>query len=275
MEGSPSQVGVAVAIALQADGKILVGGSFTAINQTPRNYVARLMGEYAPLQILNPPQSQTAEVGATVHFGVGVTGYPLPSYQWFFNGTNLLNGGTNSDLVLPNILFSHSGTYTVAVTNAVDAVTSAPALLNVIPLVERRPVPGVHLSGQIGNSLNVDFTDTPGPAVNWLPLATVPLANSPQYYFDLSAPLPPQRFYRSWQSAPASVIPTLDLHLIPALTLTGNIGSQVRVDGINQFGPTDAWFPLATVTLTNTSQLYFDVSVIGQPARLWRLIQIP
>jgi hypothetical protein len=29
------------------------------------------------------------------------------------------------------------------------------------------------------------------------------------------------------------------------------------------------------VTLTNTSQLYFDVSAPGQPPRLYRLVQVP
>jgi hypothetical protein len=71
------------------------------------------------------------------------------------------------------------------------------------------------------------------------------------------------------------VIPSLDLHLVPAITVTGGIGGSVRVDAINQFGPTDAWFTLDTVTLTNTLQLYFDTSSIGQPARLWRLVPVP
>jgi len=47
------------------------------------------------------------------------------------------------------------------------------------------------------------------------------------------------------------------------------------VDGINRIGPTDAWFALATVALTNTSQLYTDVSVIGQPTRLYRIVPVP
>jgi hypothetical protein len=65
------------------------------------------------------------------------------------------------------------------------------------------------------------------------------------------------------------------LHLVPALTLTGNIGHSVRVDYINQVGPIDAWSTLDTVALTNTSQLYFDTSSIGQPTRLWRIVQVP
>jgi hypothetical protein len=43
----------------------------------------------------------------------------------------------------------------------------------------------------------------------------------------------------------------------------------------NARDPTDAWLELATVTLTNTTQLYFDGAVIGQPARLYRLTTNP
>ena len=40
---------------------------------------------------------------------------------------------------------------------------------------------------------------------------------------------------------------------------------------INAIGPVDAWFNLATVTLTNTSQLFFDVTAPRQPRRLYRI----
>jgi hypothetical protein len=107
-------------------------------------------------------------------------------------------------------------------------------------------------------------------------LGSVSLTTASQYYFDLTLPLPPQRFYRAWQTGTPSVVPSLSLPgMIPAITLTGNIGQSVRVDYINQFGPIDAWVTLATVTLTNTSQLYFDVSAPGQPQRLYRLVPSP
>jgi hypothetical protein len=53
------------------------------------------------------------------------------------------------------------------------------------------------------------------------------------------------------------------------------VGSSWLIDYINQVGPIDAWVNLATVTLTNTSQLYFDTSGIGQPPRLWRIVPVP
>ena len=70
-------------------------------------------------------------------------------------------------------------------------------------------------------------------------------------------------------------MPSLGLHLVPAITLTGSIGGSARLDYINQFGPVDGWVTLATVPLTDPSQLYFDVSAHGQPQRLYRLVPLP
>jgi hypothetical protein len=123
--------------------------------------------------------------------------------------------------------------------------------------------------------LNVDYANAPSLAPNWNTLGSVSLTSTSQYYFDLTLPLLPQRFYRAWQTGTPSVRPSLDLHLVPAITLTGNIGDSVRVDAINQFGPTDAWVTLTTVPLTNTSQLYFDTFAPGQPQRLYRLVPLP
>jgi hypothetical protein len=161
------------------------------------------------------------------------------------------------------------------ITNVAGAVTSVPAMLSVIPSVERRTVPGLALRGQPGSVLNLEHADTVGPSPAWLTLDSVVLTNTSQWYFDISTPLPAERFYRARQSGGLSVMPTLDLKMVPALTLTGLVGGVVRVDYINQFGPIDAWVTLGTVTLSNTSQLYFDVSAPGRPPRLYRLVQLP
>jgi hypothetical protein len=219
-----------------------------------------------------PQQTQTAEAGATVHLAVDTAGDPPPAYQWYLNGTNLL-GCIGTNLELTNILFLQSGTYTVVVTNAHGAVTSAPVMVNVIPPVEHKPAAGVQVTGEAGSLLNVDYADSLGASPNWLPLDTVTLASTSQYCLDVTQPLPPRRFYRAWQTGAPRILPSLSLlGIAPAIALTGTIGQSVRLDYINQFGPTDAWVTLTTVALTNTSQLYFDVSAPGQPQRLYRLL---
>jgi uncharacterized repeat protein (TIGR03803 family) len=229
----------------------------------------------API-IAMPPQSQTAEVGSTVHFRTLATGFQPLRYQWFFNGTDVVSDATTDcQLVLTDIQFSQSGAYTVFITNATGAVTSSPAMLNVIQAIEHWPVACLKLLGKTGSLLNVDYASSISPPPNWTTLGSVNLTSTSQYWFDLTLPLPPQRFYRAWQTGTPGVLPSLDLHMVPAITLTGNIGHFVRVDYINRFGPIDAWVTLDTVTLTNTSQLYFDVSAWRQPQRLYRLVQVP
>jgi uncharacterized delta-60 repeat protein len=274
LDGQTGANSSVLSIETQPDGKILVGGMFTSFNDSACSYVTRLIGDYVPLTVQSSPVSQTAELGSTVDFHVTAAGYPAPSFQWYFNGTNLLNC-TNTDLELDNVQFLQSGTYTVVVSNVCGRVTSSPATLSVIPPVDRRPVPALNLIGDAGSSLNLEFSDTPGRSANWSPLASVSLTPPPQFCFDLSLPLPPQRFYRAWQTGTPAIRPSLSLNFVPAITLTGNIGEVLRLNYINQIGPTDAWVNLATVTLTNTSQLYFDVSAIGQPARLYRIVPTP
>jgi hypothetical protein len=230
--------------------------------------------EYDPLSLAMPPPTQTAEAGAVVNFAALVTGFPPPTYQWFFNG-NALTGCTNSVLWLSGIQASNVGAYTLVVSNATGAITSAPAMLNVIPAVARRPVLGVRVTGQTGSLLNVDYANALSPSPDWTTLGSVSLTGTSEYYFDLAAPLPPQRFYRAWQTGTPSVVPSLNLNFVPAITLTGNVGDSLRLDYINAMGPTDAWVTLATVTLTNSSQLYFDVSAPGQPRRLYRIVPAP
>ncbi len=260
------------ALAADGAGHLFVGGIFSMAGTNVSPYIAQANLGHVPT-ILVPPPTQTAEMGATVHSAVDAHGGYL-TYELFFNGTNLISSGSYCSLNLTNVNFSQSGTYTVVVTNVFGAATSAPAMLNVIAPEARRWVPGVNLMAQAGNFLGLDYRDDLGPAANWETMATMTLSNSSQFYFDVSEPLPPQRSYRAWQSGTPGVVPSLDLHFVPAITLTGNVGDSLRLDYINQFGPIDAWVTLATVALTNTSQLYFEVSVIGQPARLWRIVPV-
>ena len=225
--------------------------------------------------ILFPPRSQTACEGDTVYFQTSATGTGPLTYLWRFNANSVLSSGTNSFLRLTNVEPARAGAYTVVVTNVAGAVTSLPAMLSVIPPVDQRTVPGVVLRGQPGSILSLEDVDSLGPSPAWVTLDSVMLTNTSQWVFDTSMPLPTQRYYRARQASGLSVVPTLDPKMVPALTLTGLVGRSVRVDNINQFGPTDAWVTLGTVTLSSTSQLYFDISAPGQPPRLYRLVQLP
>jgi len=261
-------------ILLQQDGKILLGGWFSAVSGTARNMLARLVGGPYFFNVGASPPSQTAEIGAYVEFGIEATGYTAPAYQWFFNSSSS-PVGTNSVLRLTHVSTLNAGAYKVIVTNTVGGMTSSPAMLNVVTPVERRIVPAVKLFGDSGSLLHLESISSLDLPHNWQPLADVTLSGTSGYYIELVQPLPPQRFIHVRQTAPVTMQPYCQMTLVPAITLSGQIDHSIRVDYINQIGPTDAWVTLDTVTLTNTSQLYFDVSAPGQPARLYRVFPLP
>jgi hypothetical protein len=183
---------------------------------------------------------------------------------------------TNPVLALSSVQPSNSGAYGLITSNTFGAVTSAPAMLQVIAPVEHRPVPAINLFGDEGTLLHLDYANSPVPSSNWLLLDTVSLVSTSPLYFDINAPMAPERYHRSWQAGTPVGRPSLNLSgLVPAITFTGNIGDHLRLDYINQIGPIDAWVAVDTVTLTNTSQLYFDVTSIGQPPRLYRIVPVP
>ena len=109
----------------------------------------------------------------------------------------------------------------------------------------------IHLAGETASLLNVDYANSLSPVPIWTTLDSLTLANTSQFFFDLS-PLPPQRFYRAWQTGTPAVAPSLDLKMVPAITATGSVGDSLRLDYINAIGPIDAWVTLGTMTLTNT-----------------------
>ncbi len=247
--------------------------AYSLENGTTYSDQATLTVWVPPPIITSQPQSQTAVTGSSTVFRVSATGYAPLSYQWFFKGDSL--AATGSSLKLAALQPQNSGTYSVLISNLWGAVTSAPAVLNVIPDVPATAVPVLVGSAESGTALNLQFADSLASSVNWQPLTELRLGtNTRQLYIDW--PLPASyRFYRAWQTNGVSQPPVLAMNSIPAITLAGAIGSSVRVDYINQFGPTDAWVTLTTVTMTNTEQIYFDTSALGQPRRLYRLIWIP
>jgi hypothetical protein len=236
-----------------------------------------LTAVWPPPSILTPPLTQTAEMGSLALFSVEATNtVPGATYQWYFNGSNAVAGATNSYLDLAKVGAAQAGAYTVVVTDIYGAVTSAPALLSVIPPVDRRVVPAVGLAGGTGSFLHLEYADSlVAAAPRWFSLTNATLGGGPQLCFDLSEPLPAQRFYRAWQTNLPSARPVLDLGFATAIPLAGAVGSSVRIDYINVIGPTDAWVTLDTVTLTNTTELYFDLGAFRRPARLYRVVALP
>ena len=84
----------------------------------------------APL-ITAQPQNQSVNAGATASFTVSATGTLPLAYQWRRNGTNL-TAATASNYSQTNVTTNDAGSYSVVISNAVDVVTSADAVLTVV-----------------------------------------------------------------------------------------------------------------------------------------------
>jgi hypothetical protein len=85
----------------------------------------------APL-ITTDPGDFVAVAGTTASFSVDATGTSPLSFQWYFNGTNLLAEATASTLQLTNVQPAQAGLYSVLVTNAGGSVLSHDAALRVL-----------------------------------------------------------------------------------------------------------------------------------------------
>jgi hypothetical protein len=123
------------------------GGSVTSI-------IAGLTVTNVPPTITLQPLSQTNGVGTTVTLAVIATGTPPFSYQWWVNGTNLvengtikngptISGATSNVLTIKNVQLTNGGSYTVIVTNIAGSATSSNAVLTVLssPVIEVQPTP--------------------------------------------------------------------------------------------------------------------------------------
>jgi hypothetical protein len=90
--------------------------------------------------ITSQPTNQTVTVGRTANFNVTASGASPLSYQWRFNGTNIV-GATNTTLTLTNVQLSQAGNYAVLVTNLYGSILSSNAVLTVNPRPPCTPAP--------------------------------------------------------------------------------------------------------------------------------------
>jgi alpha-tubulin suppressor-like RCC1 family protein len=132
----------------QTGGKPAEGGLIAAVAGGYHNLAIR--GDGAPA-ILLQPVGQAVEVSKRAGFMVGGLGAAPLRYQWRRDGTSLA-GATSSTLVINSVRMADSGNYTVVITNAYGAVTSAPAFLQPIGVPPIVSVPPIDTNAVCGGS---------------------------------------------------------------------------------------------------------------------------
>jgi hypothetical protein len=148
--------------------------------------------------ITQPPTNTTVSPGGTATFTVGLENPAGASYQWQFQGNDLVDGGdisgaTSATLSIANASASDVGRYRVRVTNPIAFAISGEARL---ALLEINLFPVILITGQIGDTYRVDYANRLDPAT-WIPLSTNTLATSPQMVVDTTSPMSTNRFYRA------------------------------------------------------------------------------
>jgi hypothetical protein len=124
-------------------------------------------GMDAPV-IVSQPVTQVVGLGSIVSFSVVATGADPLSYQWYFNSTSAIPGATNSVLGLGNILLDQIGGYSVVITNAAGAVTSAVAQLTFAapPSISSQPSDQTAVAGSNAD-FKVSAAGTPPLGYQW------------------------------------------------------------------------------------------------------------
>lgn len=167
------------------------------------NQVGSATSAAAILTVLVPPNitsdltNQTVVAGSNVAFQVGVSGTAPLSYQWLFNGTNLL-GATVNPLVLTNLNSAQAGTYQIIVSNLSGSVASSVAVLNVVEQgLLRMSINGNLFRLTLGASPGAIYTiqSTTNLNASWQLLDTVTADSAGILRYDVARG-DPSRFYR-------------------------------------------------------------------------------
>jgi hypothetical protein len=148
--------------------------------------------------ITNQPADAVVPPNGTAVFSIGVQDPTGVSYQWLHAGTNISNGGPYSGantatLTITGATAPTVGHYRCLASNASGAVYSSDAALAIQQLFF---YPTVSLTGKIGDTYRVDYTDILNPPT-WIPLSTNKLSTVPQLIIDTTSPNNNSRYYRS------------------------------------------------------------------------------
>jgi len=119
--------------------------------------------------ITTPPANQAAVVGSDAVFSVVAIGPPPLTYQWSYNGTNIL-GATNSWLILTNVQFSQAGYYGVQVNDVYGSRFSPNVALTVVPPPVTILVQPTNQTAVLGTAVRFTVTalGTPPLSYQWL-----------------------------------------------------------------------------------------------------------
>jgi hypothetical protein len=152
--------------------------------------------------IVQQPAGRTVIAGQSVSLAAAVAGASPMAYQWFFNSTTPVIGGTNAMVTLASASSAQTGNYSLTVSNAYGSITSSIAVLTVIPppqLSVTITSSNLQLSAMAvpGDTYWLQIATNLVPPQTWISIATN--TADPSGLVRFSVPIPPGlpgRFFR-------------------------------------------------------------------------------
>ena len=125
-------------------------------------FTAGMAGKCGGIAISSDPHDQTIPQGDPVSISATISGRLPVSYQWLFNGANLvndarINGSTSNVLSISDAMLSDAGAYQLVASNAFGVVTSAVATITVSEGIPPFILSNLH-----------DHTNFAGDNISWM-----------------------------------------------------------------------------------------------------------
>jgi hypothetical protein len=164
-------------VAVQPDGKVLVGGYFWTFNGVTRNGIVRLNSD------------GTVDSGFNPGGGVHILNYPNPPILCMAiqqDSKTLIGGAFTS--------FNGTNINRIARLNSDTSSTT-------LNLLNANNYFGMYVQGTVSNGYRIEYTSTLNTTNLWTPLFNLTLQTNPQFIYD-PTPATGARFYRAVQISP-------------------------------------------------------------------------
>jgi hypothetical protein len=240
---------------------------------------------YVPVSISTQPASRVVPAWSTVSFNVVAGGYPAPSYQWTFWGTNL-PGAVFSTLTITNVLLAKTGDYAVLVGNGYSSQLSDTATLSMSPSIT---VPYIGATAIRGRSatLSVGAIGTgdlwyqwykDGVAIDGATTAALSFTNI-QFTNDGYYSVVVSSLLGSITNSAQLVVNlgNAELGMCAGIVITGAAGSAYEIQYSTDLSVTNAWVTLTNLTLQQPVEVWVDTSVSAftKAHRYYRILPGP
>jgi len=235
--------------------------------------------------ITNEPQDIYVNPYDTASFNVGVVGATPLSYQWLFNGSNILNA-TNDIFTVTNIVQANLGQYFVVITNSFGTATSSVANMYMYPTIVDPFTGFITESGQT-NTLSIGAWGSGVLTYQWYDngIAIFGATNATLIFSDIQFTnagfysVVASDFLGSVTNATAEVVvnpPGFSIGLYPGIMVTGTAGNTYVIQSNPDLSNSNGWTTLGTITLTVPVQLWvdtnIDASLPANPRHFYRLV---